>query len=99
MSWSGGKDSVLAFRELRMSGQYEVVALMTSISDEYQRISHHGLRDDLLKRQAEAVGIPIEKIYLPSGSSQPCTNEVYEQIVGYVTVQWAVGSLRTSHLG
>jgi hypothetical protein len=84
MSWSGGKDSALALHELRMSGQYEIVALMTSISEEYHRISHHGVREDLLERQAEAIGIPLEKIYLPSGKSQPCTNEVYERIMGDV---------------
>ena len=69
MSWSGGKDSALALHELRMSGEYEVVALMTSISEEYHRISHHGVREELLERQAEAIGIPLEKIYLPSGKS------------------------------
>ena len=65
MSWSGGKHSALPLHELRMSGQYEVVALMTSISEEYHRISHHGVREDLLERQAEAIGIPLEKIHLP----------------------------------
>jgi hypothetical protein len=67
MSWSGGKDSAVALNELRMSGRYEVVALLTSVSDEYRRISHHGVREVLLDRQAEAIGIPLEKVYLPSG--------------------------------
>jgi predicted PP-loop superfamily ATPase len=99
MSWSGGKDSALALHELRMSGQYEVVALMTSISEEYHRISHHGVREDLLERQAVAIGIPLEKIYLPSGKSQPCTNEVYEQVMGDVMAKFYARGVRTVAFG
>lgn len=99
MSWSGGKDSALALHELRMSGQYEVVAFMTSISEEYRRISHHGVRENLLERQAEAIGIPLEKIYLPSGKSQPCTNEVYEQIMGDVMAKFYARGVRTVAFG
>ena len=62
MSWSGGKDSAAALYELRKSGQYEVVALLTSVSEEYRRVSHHGVREALLDRQAEAIGIPLEKV-------------------------------------
>ena len=99
MSWSGGKDSALALHELRMSGQYEVVALMTSISEEYHRISHHGVREDLLERQAEAIGIPLEKIYLPSARSQPCTNEVYEQIMGDFMAKYYAQGIRSVAFG
>jgi uncharacterized protein (TIGR00290 family) len=82
MSWSGGKDSAMALRELLQSDEYEVVALLTSVSGEYRRISHHGVREVLLDQQAEALGLPLEKLYLPSGPNQPCTNEVYEQLMG-----------------
>jgi uncharacterized protein (TIGR00290 family) len=99
MSWSGGKDSALALHELLMSGDYEVVALMTSVSEEYRRISHHGVREDLLERQAEAIGIPLEKIYLPSGKSRPCTNEVYEQIMGDVMAKFCARGVRTVAFG
>jgi uncharacterized protein (TIGR00290 family) len=82
MSWSGGKDSAVALYELRNSDEYEVVALLTSISEEYRRISHHGVREALLDEQAAAIGIPLEKVYLPAPNNQPCTNDVYEQIMG-----------------
>jgi uncharacterized protein (TIGR00290 family) len=84
MSWSGGKDSALALHQLRADPRYEVVALMTSVSEEFRRISHHGVREELLEAQAQAVGVPLTKIYLPSSNTVPCTNEVYEEIMGRV---------------
>src|SRR5437773_488563 len=84
MSWSGGKDSAAALNELMKSGDYEVVALLTSVSEEFRRISHHGVREALLEQQAAAIGIPLDKVYLPSGGSHPCTNDIYEQIMGDV---------------
>jgi uncharacterized protein (TIGR00290 family) len=84
MSWSGGKDSALALHELRSDPRYEVVALLTSVSEEFRRVSHHGVREELLEAQAEAIGVPLTKIYLPSGKTAPCTNEVYEEIMGRV---------------
>jgi len=84
MSWSGGKDSALALHELRADPRYEVVALMTSVSEEFRRVSHHGVREELLEAQAEAIGVPLTKIYLPSGETTPCTNAVYQEIMGRV---------------
>ncbi len=81
LSWSGGKDCARALYEISRSRDYEVVALLTSVSEEYKRISHHGVREELLDMQAEAIGIPLDKIYLPSNNSHPCTNEVYEGIM------------------
>ena len=78
MSWSGGKDSAMALQELLQSGTYEVVSLLTSVSEEYRRISHHGVRESLLDEQAKAIGIPLRKVYLPSGPAGGCTNDVYE---------------------
>ena len=61
MSWSGGKDSALALHELRGDPRYQVVALMTSVSEEFRRISHHGVREELLEAQAEADWRPPDK--------------------------------------
>jgi uncharacterized protein (TIGR00290 family) len=82
LSWSGGKDSALALYELERDPHFEVVAIMTSLADEFRRISHHGVREELLDAQADALGLPLIKIYLPSGKNTPCTNEVYEEIMG-----------------
>jgi uncharacterized protein (TIGR00290 family) len=95
LSWSGGKDSAMALRELRGQDEYEVVSLMTSVSQEYRRISHHGVREVLLALQADALGIPLEKIYLPSGPNQPCTNEVYEKIMADVMEKYNAQGVTT----
>jgi uncharacterized protein (TIGR00290 family) len=99
MSWSGGKDSAVALYELRNSDEYEVVALLTSISEEYRRISHHGVREALLDEQAAAIGIPLEKVYLPSVNGQPCPNDVYEQIMGEAMARFRAHGVHTVGFG
>jgi len=99
MSWSGGKDSAMALYELCRTGEYDIVALLTSVSEEYRRISHHGVREALLEQQAEAVGIPLDKVYLPSGGSRPCTNEVYEQIMRGVMAKYIARGIETVAFG
>src|SRR5438034_6606963 len=84
MSWSGGKDSATALHELFKADEYEVVALLTSVSEEYRRISHHGVREELLEKQAESIGIPLDKVYLPSDGGKACSNDVYEGIMSAV---------------
>jgi len=69
MSWSGGKDSSFALFEILNSGQYEVAGLLTTISEEYRRISMHGVRIDLLEAQARSIGIPLEKVMIPSSDT------------------------------
>jgi len=81
MSWSGGKDSAMALHQLLRDDQYEVVALLTSVSEEFRRISHHGVRESLLDEQAKAIGLPLRKVYLPSSQNGGCTNDVYEAIM------------------
>src|SRR5438132_428685 len=84
MSWSGGKDSVMALHELLGADDYEVIELMATVSEEYRRVSHHGVREELLDAQAAAIGIPLHKVYLPSGEGGGCSNEVYEAIMNRV---------------
>jgi len=95
LSWSGGKDSALALYDLQQSDEYDVVALMTSVAVEYNRISHHGVRAELLERQAEALGLPLKRIDLPSGSNHPCTNEVYEDIMERALLSIQAEGIRT----
>ena len=80
-SWSGGKDSALALYEVLRGGQYEVVALLTTVAGQYGRVSHHGVREELLDLQAAAIGLPLDKLYLPVTDS-PCTNEQFEELMG-----------------
>lgn len=75
MSWSGGKDSSLALHALREDSRYEVIALLTSVSREYDRISIHGVRRTLLEAQAEAIGLPLFEVALGTA----VTNAAYER--------------------
>ncbi|HKR53898.1 MAG TPA: hypothetical protein VJR93_06080, partial [Chthoniobacterales bacterium] len=59
ISWSGGKDSAMALHDLLGNTDYEVVELMATVSEEYRRISHHGVREELLDAQAAVIGIPL----------------------------------------
>ena len=99
MSWSGGKDSALALYELIRGGEVEVVALMTAISEEYKRISHHGVREALLEAQARAIGIPLDKVYLPAQQSHPYTNQVYEEIMSNVMQRYKARGITTIGFG
>jgi uncharacterized protein (TIGR00290 family) len=74
LSWSGGKDSALTLWELRAQG-VEPEALITTVTDAYERISMHGVRRALLEAQAESTGIPLVEIRIPPA----CVNEAYEQ--------------------
>lgn len=71
--WSGGKDSALALNELLQKGD-KVDCLLTTVTKEYDRISIHGVRRELLKLQAESIGIPLQEVFLSKDSS----DEEYE---------------------
>jgi uncharacterized protein (TIGR00290 family) len=74
LSWSGGKDSALALAALRQDPRVEVVALLTSVTLGYNRVSIHGVRRALLEAQAAALGLPVFEVPLNPASS----NEAYE---------------------
>jgi uncharacterized protein (TIGR00290 family) len=74
LSWSGGKDSALALWALREELDTEPVALLTTVTEDYGRVSMHGVRRELVQAQAEAVGLPLVEVGIPAA----CPNEVYE---------------------
>ncbi len=84
LSWSGGKDSVLALRELRENDNFEIVALITTITKDYDRVSMHGIRRILLEQQADSIGIPLEKIYIAHKAS----NEEYESRFSEIVLEY-----------
>ena len=65
MNWSGGKDSALALQKVIERGEFDVSYLLTSVNSAWQRVSMHGVRRELLKRQAKAIGIDLIEILLP----------------------------------
>ncbi len=76
-NWSGGKDSALALYKVLEKGEFEIERLFTSISEQYERISMHGVRLELLKLQALSLGIPLDTLKIPS----PASMEVYDNLM------------------
>jgi uncharacterized protein (TIGR00290 family) len=74
VAWSSGKDSAWALHEVRRAGEVEVVGLLTTVTSQFQRVSMHAVREVLLDRQAQALGLPCHKVRIP----WPCPNERYE---------------------
>ena len=75
LSWSSGKDSAWALHLLRQDPAIEIVALLTTLNSEFDRVAMHGTRRSVLEAQAVAAGLPLWMVPLP----WPCSNEVYEQ--------------------
>ncbi len=73
--WSGGKDSAMALHALREERACRVTALLTTVTEEYNRISMHGVRRVLLERQAESLGLPLHPVLIPPH----CSNATYEE--------------------
>ena len=84
LSWSGGKDSSLALYEIEKSRDYEVAALITTITSDYDRVSMHGLRTILLDEQASSLNIPLEKIFISKNAS----NDEYESSFNEVLLKY-----------
>jgi len=74
LAWSGGKDSALSLYEVQQNGKYEVVSLLTTINEYYDRVSMHGVRRTLVEQQAYSLGLPLEKVVV----SRHCSNEEYD---------------------
>jgi uncharacterized protein (TIGR00290 family) len=74
LSWSSGKDSAWTLHVMRRDRIGEVAGLLTSVNETAGRVSMHGVREEILRAQAEAAGLPLFTIPLP----WPCSNEIYE---------------------
>lgn len=77
LSWSSGKDSAWSLHVLRSGGAFDVVALMTTVTREFDRVSMHGVRRELLRAQADAADLPLWELEIPSA----CSNEQYEYVM------------------
>ncbi|GHA78219.1 Dph6-related ATP pyrophosphatase [Pontibacter akesuensis] len=78
-NWSSGKDSSLCLHKVVQEGKYEVTKLLTTLSGTTQRVSMHGVREELLERQAQSIGLPLQKVYLPEQASMNAYNELMAQ--------------------
>jgi len=75
VSWSSGKDSAWLVHVLRRMPDVELGALLTTINESVQRVAMHAVRVELLEAQADALGLPLWQVPIPS----PCPNDVYER--------------------
>jgi uncharacterized protein (TIGR00290 family) len=72
--WSGGKDSAMALHTLLQQNDVQIAALLTTVTEGYERISMHGVRRELLQRQAQSIGLPLHEVRIPP----QCVNPIYE---------------------
>ena len=75
IAWSSGKDSAWALHETRRRGEFDVVGALTTVTDAFARVSMHGVREELLRAQLDAAGLPAIVVRIP----YPCPNEIYER--------------------
>ncbi len=74
IAWSSGKDSAWALHLARQAGDFDIVGALTTVNDAFNRVSVHGLRNELLLEQVEAAGLEPVLVHIP----YPCTNAIYE---------------------
>jgi uncharacterized protein (TIGR00290 family) len=95
MAWSGGKDSCLALHEIKNHGKYSVAALLTTVTRDYDRISMHGVRRELLEQQAASLGLPLHQILISKGAS----NDEYEAKVAETFAEYREKGIDTIVFG
>ncbi len=92
ISWSSGKDSAWALNDTRNEGAFDIVGVLTTVTQPYGRVSMHGVRESVLAQQVKRIGLPLFPVYLPA----PCSNETYQARMAEV-----LGALReesTTHV-
>jgi uncharacterized protein (TIGR00290 family) len=78
LSWSSGKDSAFALHEVRRADAFDVVGALTTVTETFERVSIHGVHQEILRAQCEAAGLPQRIVPIP----YPCPNEIYEARMG-----------------
>ena len=99
LAWSGGKDSAMALHSLRRNPMYRVVGLLTTVSQRYDRVSHHGVRSELIQRQADAAGLPLKKIMLSDEGGCSCINQRYEDLMREATLAYMAEGVEATAFG
>lgn len=77
LNWSSGKDAAYSLYQIQAKGEFEIAKLVTTVNEQAGRVSMHGVREELLKSQADCLGLPLEIIYLPENTSM----QEYEKIM------------------
>ena len=74
LSWSSGKDSAWSLHMMRQDPAIEIMGLLVTINEAFDRVAMHGVRRSLVEAQARAAGLPLHVVSIP----HPCPNDVYE---------------------
>ncbi|CAM1347442.1 diphthine--ammonia ligase [Tenacibaculum insulae] len=74
-NWSSGKDSAFALYKILQQKEYKIEKLITNVNKDYQRVSMHGLHENLLEAQAKSIGIALEKIEFPADVTMDLYNQ------------------------
>src|SRR5947209_2141854 len=93
--WRGGKETALCLHHVLESGRYGVLCLLTTMNEDFQRISMHGVRESLLDQQAEAIGLPLEKVFVSRGGS----NAEYEERMAAALLKYKALGAETAIFG
>lgn len=94
-NWSSGKDSALALYKIQQQDEYEITTLLTSVSEQYQRISMHGIRVELLEKQVESIGLPLTKMIIP----EMPTMEIYDEVMKKTLLEFQEKGIEYSIFG
>ncbi len=92
-NWSGGKDSALCLHKLLQAQEYDVMCLLTTISEQYQRISMHGVRTELLEAQAERIGLSLVKVSIPEMPDMEVYNKVMSEALKNLQSDGAIAAV------
>lgn len=79
MNWSSGKDAALAYSLLLQQPAYTVTHLLTTLSEEHERVFMHGVREQLLDIQAERMQLPLIKVKLPASPDDSLYRQAMQQ--------------------
>lgn len=93
--WSGGKDSAMALGALLRRDDLNIVSLLTTVTEGYERISMHRVRRELLWRQADCIGLPLHEVLIPPH----CVNPIYEARMEEALRTFAVQGVRRVAFG
>ena len=94
-NWSSGKDSALSLYKILQNPDYKIEYLLTSVNEQFQRISMHGVRVELLEAQAKSIDLPLKIMQIP----EMPTMEVYETVMMHTLTELQKNGITHSVFG
>jgi uncharacterized protein (TIGR00290 family) len=88
LSWSGGKDAAWALHVLRTHSEFDVVGLITTLTEGYDRIAMQGIRREILHAQADACGLPVIEAWMPQRASNAIYEDSYAAALAEARQRW-----------